>query len=134
MKTLKQEVAELLQRGYSGEDVEAAAHLLNDEARRLRARACALALVEFRPGDLVTVKAENGSRRLPAGIVGKVERLGQKNVSVDFGAHLKWRVPAFWLQTAPEGSKFNHKLVTRESLFGGGRRRRQYQETPPEMA
>jgi hypothetical protein len=83
------------------------------------------------------VKPENGSRRLPAGIVGKVERLGQKNISADFGVYRKWRIPASWLVAAPEGSKFNHKLVTRESLFG----RRPVtvpqglcEETPPEDA
>jgi hypothetical protein len=130
---LIESVRGLLTTGVPGDEVEEAARFLCDRAKALRRRENAKALVQFEPGDLVVVKGEHGSRKLPAGIVGKVERLGQKNVLVDFGVHRKWRVPALWLEAAPEGVEFNSKIVTRESLLKG-LRHRQYQETPPELA
>ena len=55
-------------------------------------------LAQFAPGDTVVVT--HGSRRLPLGSEGRVERLGSKNVSVDFGIFRTWRIPAQWLKHA----------------------------------
>lgn len=134
--SLQEKVAGLLTKDVPLDEIEAAARFLFSRAKELNRRENARALDKFGPGDLVTLLPEQGTRRLPAGIIGKVERLGFKNISVDFGAYRKWRVPASWLIAAPEGAKFDSKIVTRESLLGAQppRRRRQYQETPPDLA
>lgn len=116
MKTLREQVADLVEKGFfSGEDIKDAAELLRDAARKLEGRANAIALDEFDAGDLVVLKPEHVTRRLPLVAVGKVERKGFKNLTVDFGVYRSWRIPASWLQKAPKGVKFEPRG---KPLFG----------------
>ena len=91
------------------------------------------ALLQFAPNDRVQVREGNGDARLPSGAVGIVKRLGIKNIVVDFGVYRTYRVPAGWLERAPENASFQPRS---ERSFLPPRRRSatQYEETPPHLA
>jgi hypothetical protein len=115
-------------------EVQGAYEFLRGKYTDLRDDANREVLGQVREGTVVVLKQENGNRRLPGGTVGTVVRLGIKNVTVDFGNYLKWRVPAGWLEIAPKGTK---PEKTRDDYLPPPprmRRRPVYQETPPEFA
>ena len=140
MLSLKDEIRKLLA-GREFAEIEEASKYLRETCKVLHDCAIRAALLTFKVGDKVLVKPEKGTRRLPANAIGVVVRLGQKNLTVDFGKYLKWRVPATFLKAAPVGAKVVE--VTNDQLFaeiderrgvGRGRRRPQYEETPPDKA
>lgn len=139
MLKLKDEIKKLLV-GREFADIEEASKYLREICKGLHDRAIREALLTFNVGDKVQVIPAKGTRRLPALAVGTVERLGQKNLTVNFGKYLTWRVPATFLQAAPAGAAV--KEVGKDELFAeiderrGVRRGRrpQYEETPPDKA
>lgn len=111
------------------EEVKNAYEFLRERYMALQTQENQQALRNLGRGDIVVLKQENGNHRLPGGTVGTVERLGIKNISVDFGPYRKWRVPAGWVELAPKGTE----APNRPSL-PPRRRRPVYQETPPDRA
>lgn len=118
--TLIDGIADLLKaQKFEPSEIVEAGRFLYEKARRLQGHANAIALDEFDRDDLVVLKKEHGSKRLPAGVVGSVKKKGFKNITVDFGPYRQWRIPASWLEAAPKGSKFAYTApITRQSLLG----------------
>lgn len=114
-------------------EVEGAYKFLREKYEYLREEENRKILRSVREGDVVVLKQERGNRRLPGGTVGTVNRLGIKNVTVDFGDYRKWRIPAGWLDLAPKGTK-PEKSIYAHLPPPPRRRRPVYQETPPDMA
>lgn len=98
-RSLAEQVIELAAKAGIVE-VEGAAKALWDLFRRMRRNESAKALWSFRVGQKVKLVGERDSYRLPKGSIGKVVRLGQTNVTVDFGEYKTWRIPADWLSAA----------------------------------
>ena len=83
-------------RDFSDEELEGLARAVNLIARERFRQTSVIKANEFAPGDkVVNVK---GSRSLPLGTEGKVERIGRSKVTVDFGIYRVWNVPAQWLR------------------------------------
>jgi len=129
-KTLSNVIAQYLKNDIPLSEMRDAYEFLRFRVKNAQKQKDAEAMGAFSIGDLVVVTEERGSRKLPAGIVGKIERFGLKNVSVDFGAYRKWRVPASWLEFAPAGSTFAGSNVR----LPRPRRQKFYEETPPHLA
>jgi hypothetical protein len=142
MLSLKDEIKKVLCAGRrDAAEIEEAYRFLREVHKNANDHAVRAAVLSFRVGEKVQVIPAKGTRRLPALAVGRVERLGQKNLTVNFGKYLTWRVPATFLQSAPAGAVV--KGVSNDDLFaeiderrgvGRGRRRPQYEETPPDKA
>ncbi len=85
------------------DEIQAAERFLWQEFKRRRAAQDAVAALNYEPGQLV--RSVNDSRRLPKGAVGKIDRIGPKNLVVDFGVYRAWRIPPSLVEPAPEGAK-----------------------------
>jgi len=135
---LVEKMAELV-RNESDEAVQTALGWLQGENRNRRDRRDRILVAALKAGDKVVVKAEHGTRRLPAGTVGTIIRFGQKKLLVDFGAFLTWRVPPSFVEKAagglvPKGDEIFAPAFALPSPATRRRRRHQYEETPPDQA
>ena len=78
--------------GTTDEELKALLSLANDENRSRLERIDRLKVLTFRPGE--TVKNLKGSRRLQLGLQGKVIRVANTTILVNFGEAGTWRMPA----------------------------------------
>lgn len=117
----------------STSELIAASKVLIGEIRRRQKSENVKALAQFVQNDRVQLKEEFASDKLPGGAVGIVKRLGIKNVVVDFGVYRTFRVPAGWIEQAPENASFQPRA---SNALTPPRRRAasHYEETPPDMA
>lgn len=113
------------------DELIAANKLLVKEIRFRQKQENQQALRQFAPNDRVQLKEVFGDSRLPSGTVGIVKRLGIKNIVVDFGVYRTFRVPAGWIERAPDNASF---VPRGESKSLPRRRSTQYEETPPDRA
>jgi hypothetical protein len=96
-EALGREILEL-----STEDLNTVLDIALHEFRRRRSELSRKQAVLFRPGQCVAFAGE-GSLRLPKGSVGRVRKVNQRSVSVDFGSYAgAWRVDAALLTLAPQ--------------------------------
>ena len=106
MASLKKQVLDLMDNSaVTEEEFREVFEALRDLFRHRQAEMGRRAARNFSAGDVV-VLTKNIGRRLPSGVVGKIEKINPKYIHVDFGTYGLWRVFGTDLKVAPAGTKF----------------------------
>lgn len=97
----------------SEEDLEKIGRLAWDMLRDLRKRSAQMAMLDFSVGD--EVENVRGGRRLPVGVLGRVDKIGDRMLSVDFGEFGQWRIAPSLVKKTGKKAK---PPKARKPLFG----------------
>lgn len=101
---LVNKVLKLVKGDMTASELDEAARALWDEAKFRREQMDRAVISTFRRNAVVEFIGSN-SRRLPKGSIGKVVKVMQRNVRVDFGIYGPWRVNGSLLKLAAKGEK-----------------------------